>query len=64
VPQLALEEITTIKFHDNPFRCIRVVESGETYMVKLVVSSQQLLIVRGPELAFRDGEPHGMLYRI
>jgi hypothetical protein len=32
-------------------------------MVKLVVASQQLL-VRGPELAFMDGEFHGILYRI
>jgi hypothetical protein len=64
VPPVGLEEITNITFHDNPFRSFRVVASGQTYMVKLVVASQQLLLVRGPELAFRDGESHGMLYRI
>jgi hypothetical protein len=32
-------------------------------MVKLVVASQQLLLVGGPKLAFRDGEFHGMPYR-
>ena len=61
---MGLEEITNIIFHDNPSRCFTVVASGQMYMVKLVFPSQQLLLLRGPELAFRDGESHGMLYRI
>jgi len=59
-----IKKITNIKLHDNTFKCFRVVANGQTYMVKQVFASQQFLLVRVPELAFRDDESHGMLYRI